>query len=71
MSETIKKAAKQRREMRKTGGGPPPGDLTALEKTVNRIIGNTPIDEIPGGIYLGKDNEELSLCDTENPGPSH
>eukprot|EP00105_Crassostrea_gigas_P004176 XP_011417310.1 PREDICTED: myb-related transcription factor, partner of profilin-like [Crassostrea gigas] len=50
MSETKKKVAKQRRELKKTGGGPPPADLTPLEESVIGIIGDTPIDGIPGGI---------------------
>lgn len=55
MSETKKKAAKQSRELKKTVGGAPPVDLTPLEESVIGIIGNTPIDGIPGGIDVGGD----------------
>lgn len=57
MSETKKKAAKQRRELKKTVGGPPPADLTPLEESVIGIIGDTPIDGIPGGIDVGVETE--------------
>lgn len=57
--------------MRKPGGGPPHGDLTALEETVIGIIGNKPIDGIPRGTDICEDDEESSLCKTEIPGPSH
>lgn len=67
MSETKKKAAKQRRELKKTGGGPPPVDLTPLEESVIGIIGNTPIDGIPGGIDVGGETE----LGTATPGPSN
>lgn len=71
MSETKKKAAKQRKAMRKTGGCPPLCDLTTLEETVIGIIGNAPIDGISVGIDMGEDGEESSLCEIKNPGPSH
>ena len=73
MSETKKKAAKQRRELRQTGGGPPPCDLTPLEETVVGIIGDTPIDGIPGGIDIAEDTEERPApeFEAESPGPSH
>lgn len=67
MSETKKKAAKQRRELKKTGGGPPPADLTPLEESVIGIIGDTPIDGIPGGIDVGGETE----LGTATPGPSN
>lgn len=70
-TETEKKATKQQREMRKTGGGATPGDLTAFWGMIIGIIGNTPIDGIPGGIDMGDDDEESSLCEIEYPGPSH
>jgi hypothetical protein len=71
MSEK-KKAAKQRRELRQTGGGPPPCDLTPLEETVVGIIGDTPIDGIPGGIDIAEDTEERPTpeFEAESPGPS-
>ncbi|XP_071139718.1 myb/SANT-like DNA-binding domain-containing protein 4 [Mytilus edulis] len=43
-------ASRIRRESRKTGGGPPPEELTPLQDKVVAIIGNTPIDGIDGGI---------------------
>ena len=49
MSETKKKAAKHRKELKRTGGGPPPRDLTPFEETMIGIIGDTPIDGLPGG----------------------
>jgi hypothetical protein len=58
-------------EMKKTEGGPPPGDLTYLEETVIGIIGDTPIDEIPGDMNIGAGGDEMSLCDVEIPGPSN
>ncbi|XP_071131749.1 myb/SANT-like DNA-binding domain-containing protein 4 [Mytilus edulis] len=45
-----KQASRIRRESRKTGGGPPPEELTPLQDKVVAIIGNTPIDGIDGGI---------------------
>ncbi|CAG2192568.1 unnamed protein product [Mytilus edulis] len=45
-----KQASRIRRESRKTGGGPPPEQLTPLQDKVVAIIGNTPIDGIDGGI---------------------
>lgn len=33
----------------KTGGGPPPLELNAMQDRVVGIIGNLPIDGIPGG----------------------
>jgi len=50
MSNTKQKVAKIRREARKTGGGPPPEDISSLEDLVVEIIGDTPIDGIEGGI---------------------
>jgi hypothetical protein len=55
----------------KTGGGPPPGDLTHLEEAVIGIIGDTPIDGIPGNMNIGRGGDEPSLCDVETPGPSN
>lgn len=48
-SDTKKKASQQRRESLKTGGGPPPLELNAMQDRVVGIIGNLPIDGIPGG----------------------
>ena len=57
MSETKKKVARQRKDMRQTGGGrPTTSSLTPLEDTVVCIIGDTPIDGITGGL----DTEENS-----------
>jgi len=49
MSLTKKKASLNRREARKTGGGPPPEDLSPLQDKVIGIIGETPIEGIDGG----------------------
>ena len=40
---------KHRKELKRTGGGQPPRDLTPFEESVIGIIGDTPIDGIPGG----------------------
>ena len=71
MSETKKKAAKQRKESKRTGGGPPPRDLTPCEETVIGIIGETPIDGIPGGLDLAEEPEEPPAYEAESAGPSH
>ena len=71
MSETKKKAAKHRKELKRTGGGPPPRNLTPFEETVIRIIGDTPIDGIPGGLDLAEEPEEPPAYEAESAGPSH
>lgn len=52
--------------MRKTGGGATPGDLTAFWGRIIGIIGNTPIDGIPGGIDMG-DNMMNRLSGKREP----
>ena len=58
LSETKKKAAKHRKELKRTGGGPPLGDLTPFEETVIGFIGDTSIDGIPGGLDLAEEPEK-------------
>ena len=48
-SDTKKKASRQRRESMKTGGGSPSPELDAMQDRVVGIIGNLPIDGLPGG----------------------
>ncbi|XP_061170752.1 myb-related transcription factor, partner of profilin-like [Saccostrea echinata] len=50
MSEMKKKAAQNRRETGKTGGGPPPQGLNPTQEKIVGIIGCTPISGIEGGI---------------------
>ena len=71
MSETKKKAAKQQKELKRTGGEPPPRDLTPCEETVIGIIGDTPIDGIPEGLDLVEEPEEPPAHEAESAGPSH
>ena len=73
MSETNKKAAKHRKEIKRTGGGPPSRDLTPFEQTVIRIIGDTPIYGIPrgGGLDLAEEPEEPPVHEAESAGLSH
>ena len=68
MSET--KHAKYRMELKPTGGGPPSHDLTPFEETVIGIIGDTPIDGIPGGLDLAEEPQEPPAHEAESAGPS-
>ena len=65
-----KKAAKHRKELKRTGGGPPPRDLTPFEESVIGIIGDTPIDGIPEGLDLAKEPEEPPAHEAESAGLS-
>ena len=71
MSETKKKAAKHRKELKWTGRGPPPRDLTPFEETVIGIVGDTRIDGTPGGLDLAEEPEEPPAHEAESAGPSH
>ena len=46
-------------------------DLTPCEETVIGIIGDTPIDGIPGGVDLAEEPEEPPAYEAESAGPSH
>ncbi|CAC5408905.1 unnamed protein product [Mytilus coruscus] len=53
ISNAKNKVAHNRREAGKTGGGPPPEDISSMEDQVEGTIGDTPIDGIDGGTDTG------------------
>ena len=71
MSETKKKAAKHRKELKWTRGEPPLRVLTPFEETVIGIVGDTPIDGTPGRLDLAEEPEEPPAHEAESAGPSH
>ncbi|XP_071090819.1 nuclear apoptosis-inducing factor 1-like isoform X2 [Haliotis cracherodii] len=51
LKAAVKKAESGRREnQRKTGGGPPPDELSSLEKRILQLIPRCAVEGIPGGI---------------------
>ncbi|ESO82707.1 hypothetical protein LOTGIDRAFT_155725 [Lottia gigantea] len=58
VSSTKQKLAENKRETRRTGGGPPPNSVSAVEEKIAGIIGNTPITGIEGGIDTCETTEE-------------
>ena len=71
MSETKKKAAKHRKELKRTRGEPPLRVLPPLEETVIGIAGDTPIDGTPGRLDLAEEPEEPPAHEAESAGPWH
>ena len=62
MSNTKKQVSYNRREARRTGGGPPLDGLSSLQDKVVEIIGETPIEGIAGGTDTCSAAGEI-ICD--------